>query len=132
MGAISKVVVLLVRSAAAVPIPLWLDTMAAPAAVRTMGAYKRHLSGHTGRRCLFCVTCSEHAAQSISLNGLSMGLKDAVVRLNRCGGSYTIAIDIFGSPTLTTADGMRFSAGELAPWLHSDRQNERLLEAPMR
>ncbi|MGP9821719.1 membrane protein insertion efficiency factor YidD [Salinarimonas sp. NSM] len=106
----------LVHAAAHVPdLPPPLDRAAAAAGIAAIRLYKRHLSRHTGRICLFRPTCSTRALEALETRGWREGICEASRQLARCSGTYTLGIGCDGSAELVTADGRRFTAEEIAP-----------------
>jgi putative component of membrane protein insertase Oxa1/YidC/SpoIIIJ protein YidD len=118
---IARACIALLEGASHVPVPDALDTHAATAANLALRLYRRLLSRHAGRRCLFRVSCSEHAAGAFAACGWRQGLQASLVRVRRCGGAYSLASDIHGRLTLVANDGTEFSDDELAGWISDAR-----------
>jgi putative component of membrane protein insertase Oxa1/YidC/SpoIIIJ protein YidD len=103
-----------VEVAARFPVPEALDQLAAGAAVGAIGFYRRFISRHSGKACLFRPTCSQRAMTFLSEHGLRAGMKLTLTQLHRCGGNYSISTNVLGETLLVTADGLRFGPDEIS------------------
>ncbi|NEV79802.1 membrane protein insertion efficiency factor YidD [Rhodopseudomonas sp. BR0C11] len=103
-----------VRAAARRPVPRLIEPVAARLAIGTIRLYRRFLSQHTKRTCLFNPTCSQRALEALEQYGFSEGIKLAAAQINRCGGSYRLSVTASGETWLVTSDGLRFGPDEIA------------------
>jgi putative component of membrane protein insertase Oxa1/YidC/SpoIIIJ protein YidD len=114
---VARLAVGLVTAAAALPVPSCLDGPAARWATRLIALYRRRLSRHSGRWCLFRPTCSQRAATLLAVHGWRAGLPLVRRQLRRCSGDYALLRTSDGGIELVTADGARFPAEDTAEWL---------------
>lgn len=114
MSLVARLTLGLAGAAAALPLPAALDAAAARGAIRAIGLYRRHLSRHSGRRCLFHPSCSRRAAALLAAHGWRTGMPLVRDQVRRCGGDYTLVSLGGGRVALVTCDGMRFEGDELA------------------
>lgn len=121
MTLIAKVCCWAVRAAASRPVPHLIEPAATRLAIGTIRLYRRLLSRHTNRTCLFNPTCSQRALEAIEHHGFSVGMKLAAAQINRCGGSYTLSVTASGETWLVTSDGLRFGPDEIADVLKASR-----------
>lgn len=103
------------RLAANYEIPIFLDEAAATFAIQILKSYRKFLSRHTGRTCLFRIPCSVQAVAFLQKYGYNQGVKLASRQLQRCGGPSTIIRTVEGEVVLTCADGTVWSGEALAP-----------------
>jgi putative component of membrane protein insertase Oxa1/YidC/SpoIIIJ protein YidD len=118
---VASACVRIVVAGACIPVPAALDRPAARVVLLAVRLYRRFLSNHVGRHCLFRVSCSEYALSVISSYGCAEGLRLAAVRLHQCGGAYSLASDALGRVTLVAEDGTQFHDELLATWLAASR-----------
>lgn len=104
-----------VRAAAILPVPRFLDPLAASAALGAIAVYRRLGSRHVGRTCLFNPSCSCRAEREFRAHGFRDGLSFTVSQLDRCGGAYALSTTVSGEIWLLTSDGLRFGPDEIAP-----------------
>lgn len=109
--------VAMIDTAAALPVPARCDRAATGLGLRLIAAYRRHLSPHSGRLCLFHPTCSHRAADLLRQHGWRAALPLIRAQLRRCDGDYTLLRTADGEVELVTTDGARFAAEEVAEWL---------------
>jgi putative component of membrane protein insertase Oxa1/YidC/SpoIIIJ protein YidD len=114
MSIIASVCLKAVDFAVWLPVPASLDAPAAVLAASAVRVYKRLLSPLTGRRCMFCVSCSSRTLQYLEEYGYRDGMKLANQQLKRCGGSWVLVRDVFGSTWMICSDGSIWSEGDLS------------------
>ena len=115
MSFIARLCCAVVRVAAIVPTPNLADKWLANATISVIGVYQRYLSARTKRICLFSPSCSHRAQGYFRELGFSLGSKEALAQLRRCGGRYSLSVTVQGNAWLTTADGLQFGPKEISP-----------------
>ncbi len=95
-------------------VPSSADYRVAKIAAHIVMIYRRALSQHTGRTCLFRKTCSHATLDYLNDFGWNKGIVMAYERVRSCGGAYTMTVDVFGRPVLIVLDGTTFGHNELS------------------
>ena len=111
---IKRTLFALVRAAARLPLPSFLEPVAIPAALLAIALYRRTLSPIVGRDCYFKRTCSHFAADQLKAMGWAAGWRAAVERMSDCGGDYTILTSPDGEPIMKAKSGRRYGGDEIA------------------
>lgn len=98
-------------------VPKAFDRVAARIGCGCIRIYQRWLSRRAGRLCLFQKNCSEFAITSLREFGWAKGTTVGVERLRRCGGAFSLSVDVRGRVAMVTNDGTVFGHDELANWM---------------
>lgn len=116
MASIGQGLVWLLRKAAGLAPPRWMNGFCTVVAVCSVRAYQLCLSRVSGRRCMFRLGCSSYALEQLDAHGWSDGKSAIVARLDQCNGHYVMSFDGRGC-MMTTSDGHVHEESQISSWL---------------